>query len=59
MGHSPTAAALHSASVAYLPPPDELLSLFRGAGFRDGTRTLFSGGISQLLLGTRDRAEWS
>ncbi len=46
-------------SVAYLPPPDELVAQFRSAGFTDGTRTLFSGGISQLVLGTRDRAEWS
>jgi len=55
----PTAYRYLPKSVAYLPPPDELLALFRGAGFTDGTRTLFSGGISQLLLGTRDRAEWS
>ena len=55
----PTAYRYLPKSVAYLPPPDELLSLFRGAGFSDGTRALFSGGISQLLLGTRDRAEWS
>ena len=55
----PTAYRYLPKSVAYLPPPDELLSLFQGAGFSDGTRTLFSGGISQLLLGTRDRPEWS
>jgi demethylmenaquinone methyltransferase/2-methoxy-6-polyprenyl-1,4-benzoquinol methylase len=45
-------------SVAYLPEPSELLAGFQRAGFADGTRTLFSGGISQLLLGTRDRPEW-
>jgi demethylmenaquinone methyltransferase/2-methoxy-6-polyprenyl-1,4-benzoquinol methylase len=55
----PTAYRYLPKSVAYLPPPDELLALFRGAGFTDGTRTLFSGGISQLLLGTRDRADWT
>jgi demethylmenaquinone methyltransferase/2-methoxy-6-polyprenyl-1,4-benzoquinol methylase len=54
----PTAYRYLPKSVAYLPEPDELLALFRGAGFTDGTRTLFSGGISQLLLATRDRPEW-
>ena len=42
-------------SVAYLPPPDELLRLVRAAGFGDARRTRLSGGISQLLVGTRDR----
>lgn len=55
----PTAYRYLPKSVAYLPEPDELLALFRGAGFTDGTRTLFSGGISQLLLATRDRPDWS
>ena len=41
-------------SVAYLPAPDELLTMVQDAGFGDATRTLFSGGISQLLLATRD-----
>jgi demethylmenaquinone methyltransferase/2-methoxy-6-polyprenyl-1,4-benzoquinol methylase len=45
-------------SVAYLPEPGELLHQVQAAGFGDATRTLFSGGISQLLLGTRDRAGW-
>ena len=54
----PTAYRYLPKSVAYLPEPAELLALFQQAGFTDGTRTLFSGGISQLLLGTRDRAEW-
>jgi demethylmenaquinone methyltransferase/2-methoxy-6-polyprenyl-1,4-benzoquinol methylase len=40
-------------SVAYLPPPDELVGLFRLAGFPDTTRTLLTGGIAQLLVGTR------
>ncbi|MGZ4682506.1 MAG: ubiquinone/menaquinone biosynthesis methyltransferase [Acidimicrobiales bacterium] len=55
----PTAYRYLPKSVAYLPEPAELLALFRRAGFTDGTRTLFSAGISQLLLGTRDRPEWS
>ncbi len=39
-------------SVAYLPEPDELMRIVRAAGFTDATRTLLSGGISQLLVGT-------
>ncbi len=39
-------------SVAYLPEPDELMRIVRAAGFADATRTLLSGGISQLLVGT-------
>lgn len=42
-------------SVAYLPPPDELLAQLREAGFSDASRRLLSVGISQLLTGTRDR----
>lgn len=41
-------------SVAYLPPPDELVGIVREAGFADAERRLLSGGISQLLTGTRD-----
>ena len=40
-------------SVAYLPPPDELVELFRRAGFPDLRRTRLAGGIAQLLTGTR------
>jgi demethylmenaquinone methyltransferase/2-methoxy-6-polyprenyl-1,4-benzoquinol methylase len=40
-------------SVAYLPEPEALVGLIRAAGFPDAERTLFSGGISQLLTGTR------
>jgi len=54
----PTAYRYLPKSVAYLPEPAELLASFQRAGFTDGTRTLFSGGISQLLLGTRDRPDW-
>jgi demethylmenaquinone methyltransferase / 2-methoxy-6-polyprenyl-1,4-benzoquinol methylase len=40
-------------STAYLPPPDELLSRLRGAGFPDARRLSLSGGITQLLVATR------
>jgi demethylmenaquinone methyltransferase/2-methoxy-6-polyprenyl-1,4-benzoquinol methylase len=40
-------------STAYLPPPNELVQLFARAGFPDITRTRVSGGIAQLLSGTR------
>jgi demethylmenaquinone methyltransferase/2-methoxy-6-polyprenyl-1,4-benzoquinol methylase len=43
-------------SVAYLPEPDELVSMVRRAGFGDARRDTLSGGISQLLVGTRDRS---
>jgi demethylmenaquinone methyltransferase/2-methoxy-6-polyprenyl-1,4-benzoquinol methylase len=40
-------------SVAYLPPPDDLIAMIVDAGFPDAERRLLSGGISQLLTGTR------
>jgi demethylmenaquinone methyltransferase / 2-methoxy-6-polyprenyl-1,4-benzoquinol methylase len=40
-------------SVAYLPEPDEMLRLLRAAGFADASHHQLSGGITQLLLGTR------
>jgi len=40
-------------SVAYLPPPGELLGMLRAAGFPDATRLPLSGGITQLLVATR------
>jgi demethylmenaquinone methyltransferase/2-methoxy-6-polyprenyl-1,4-benzoquinol methylase len=43
-------------SVAYLPEPDELVAMVRRAGFGDARRVTLSGGISQLLVGTRDRS---
>lgn len=43
-------------SVEYLPPPAELLEMVRVAGFADATRVALSGGISQLLAGTRNRS---
>jgi len=41
------------ASVAYLPPPPELVSLIAAAGFDTAERRALSGGIAQLLTGTR------
>jgi len=41
-------------SVAYLPEPGALIGRVRDAGFADAERRLLSGGIAQLLVGTRD-----
>lgn len=40
-------------SMAYLPPRGELVGMLRDAGFPDARRTALSGGIAQLLVGTR------
>jgi demethylmenaquinone methyltransferase/2-methoxy-6-polyprenyl-1,4-benzoquinol methylase len=40
-------------SVEYLPPPDRLLDDLRAAGFWMVERRLLSGGITQLITGTR------
>jgi demethylmenaquinone methyltransferase / 2-methoxy-6-polyprenyl-1,4-benzoquinol methylase len=40
-------------SVAYLPPPGELMALVREAGFTGTDRIALSGGIAQLIVGTR------
>ena len=40
-------------SVAYLPSPVQLLDMMRAAGFGNARRELLSGGIAQLLTGTR------
>jgi demethylmenaquinone methyltransferase/2-methoxy-6-polyprenyl-1,4-benzoquinol methylase len=40
-------------SVAYLPPPAEMLDQLRAAGFVAVDRRLLSAGITQLLTGTR------
>ncbi len=40
-------------SMAYLPPPAEIVEMLRGAGFPDALRLQLSGGLTQLLLGTR------
>lgn len=41
-------------SVAYLPPVDEMLSSLRSAGFSDAVHRHLSGGITQLMVATRD-----
>ena len=45
-------------SVAYLPPPEELLDLVGDAGFVDVRRTLLSTGIAQLVTATRAKPGW-
>jgi demethylmenaquinone methyltransferase/2-methoxy-6-polyprenyl-1,4-benzoquinol methylase len=40
-------------SMAYLPPPGRMLTMLREAGFPDAERMQLTGGIAQLLLGTR------
>jgi demethylmenaquinone methyltransferase/2-methoxy-6-polyprenyl-1,4-benzoquinol methylase len=42
-------------SVAYLPEPDEMLTMLRHAGFDDASHRLLSGGLTQQLTATRDR----
>jgi len=41
------------ASVAYLPPEDELMLMLSAAGFTDVRRIRLGGGAAQILLGTR------
>jgi demethylmenaquinone methyltransferase/2-methoxy-6-polyprenyl-1,4-benzoquinol methylase len=40
-------------SVAYLPPPDEMVAMVARAGFAGVERRLLSGGIAQLVTATR------
>jgi demethylmenaquinone methyltransferase/2-methoxy-6-polyprenyl-1,4-benzoquinol methylase len=40
-------------SMAYLPAPDEMLAMLNDAGFPDAERRQLSGGITQLIVGTR------
>jgi demethylmenaquinone methyltransferase / 2-methoxy-6-polyprenyl-1,4-benzoquinol methylase len=40
-------------SVAYLPPPADMVAMLRRSGFADASHTDLSGGITQLLGGTR------
>jgi demethylmenaquinone methyltransferase/2-methoxy-6-polyprenyl-1,4-benzoquinol methylase len=40
-------------SVAYLPPPADLIGQLAGAGFASVDRRLLSGGITQLITATR------
>ena len=41
-------------SVAYLPARAELVSMLAQAGFADATHQQLSGGLTQLMVGTRD-----
>jgi len=40
-------------SMAYLPPPEEMVRMLADAGFPDTRRIQLSGGLTQLLVGTR------
>jgi len=40
-------------SVAYLPDASEMLDALRDAGFEDATHAQLSGGLTQLMVGTR------
>lgn len=40
-------------SMAYLPPPSEMVAMLARAGFPGAKRLQLSGGITQLLVGTR------
>jgi demethylmenaquinone methyltransferase/2-methoxy-6-polyprenyl-1,4-benzoquinol methylase len=40
-------------SMAYLPPPEEMLAMLRAAGFPAARRLQLSGGITQLFVGVR------
>lgn len=42
-------------SVAYLPPRDQLVAMLRDAGFPDAVHRQLSGGLTQLMVGTRHR----
>lgn len=48
-----TAYAYLPKSMAYLPSPSAMLSMLHEAGFPDAERRQLSGGIAQLLVGTR------
>jgi demethylmenaquinone methyltransferase/2-methoxy-6-polyprenyl-1,4-benzoquinol methylase len=41
-------------SVAYLPEPGQLIAMLKQAGFADATHTQLSGGLTQLLVATRN-----
>ncbi len=41
-------------SVAYLPPRAEIVEMLVSAGFSDASHRQLSGGLTQLLVGTRD-----
>jgi demethylmenaquinone methyltransferase/2-methoxy-6-polyprenyl-1,4-benzoquinol methylase len=42
------------ASMAFLPPPGEVLAMLARAGFRDATRVPLAGGVAQLFAATRE-----
>lgn len=42
-------------SIAYLPARDVLVGKLRAAGFADATHSQLSGGLTQLMVGTRNR----
>jgi demethylmenaquinone methyltransferase / 2-methoxy-6-polyprenyl-1,4-benzoquinol methylase len=52
LSHGPAYAYLPR-SMAYLPPPGEMLRMLGEAGFPDAARVPLSGGIAQLVTGTR------
>ncbi|MGA1144331.1 MAG: ubiquinone/menaquinone biosynthesis methyltransferase [Ilumatobacteraceae bacterium] len=41
-------------SVAYLPEPDQLVAMLKQSGFADAKHTQLSGGLTQLLVATRN-----
>ena len=41
-------------SIAYLPPRQELVQILRKVGFSDATHAQLSGGLVQLMVGTRN-----
>ncbi len=41
-------------SVAYLPNRQKLIEMLRESGFSDATHTQLSGGLTQLMIGTRN-----
>ena len=41
-------------SVAYLPEPDQLIAMLKQSGFDDAKHTQLSGGLTQLLVATRN-----
>ena len=40
-------------SVAYLPPREQMVQMLRDAGFADAEHHQLSGGLTQLMVGTR------
>lgn len=41
-------------SVAYLPEPEQLIAMLKQSGFADASHTQLSGGLTQLLVATRN-----